>query len=72
MLYFFFAGMSTAHEVTVGRHMAMRVFGLSLITNIAVTNYDRVDALCHEEVLGICKERSGVMREVICDVIRQM
>ena len=64
--------MATAHEVTVGRHMAMRVFGLSLITNIAVMTYDRVDTLSHEEVLSICEQRSAVMRAVICDMIRQM
>ena len=41
-------GMSTAPEVTVARHMGMRVLGISLITNLALPDGAPAN---HEEVL---------------------
>lgn len=69
---FSFAGMSAAHEVTVARHVGIRVFGLSLITNRAVTTYDRVDTLSHEEVLSICSRRSEVVRDIISEMVGEL
>src|SRR5256886_17064488 len=43
-------GMSTAPEVVVARHMAMRVLGISLITNTATG--DDTEEVNHAEVLS--------------------
>ena len=49
-------GMSTCHEVTVARQCEMRVFGFSLITNIANLETDGAVKVTHEEVLQTAKE----------------
>jgi purine-nucleoside phosphorylase len=49
-------GMSTCHEVTVARQCGIRVFGFSLITNIANTDADNSVEVTHEEVLAAAKE----------------
>jgi len=43
-------GMSTVPEVVVARHMAMRVLGISLITNTATGGES--EEVNHEEVLA--------------------
>ena len=44
-------GMSTVPEVTVARHMGMRVLGISGISNMAIADPDSVEEADHEEVL---------------------
>ncbi|CAG2109351.1 unnamed protein product [Medioppia subpectinata] len=51
-------GMSTAHEVTVAHHCGLRVFGLSLITNQCISDYESKSAANHEEVLEAAKGRA--------------
>jgi purine-nucleoside phosphorylase len=46
-------GMSTVQECIAARTLGMKVFGLSLITNMAGGLGDTSDALDHHEVLGI-------------------
>ncbi|KAL0168067.1 hypothetical protein M9458_036289, partial [Cirrhinus mrigala] len=50
--------MSTVPEVVVARHCNMRVFGLSLITNKVVTDYDSTERANHEEVLQTTRMRT--------------
>ncbi|GAC1398107.1 MAG: purine nucleoside phosphorylase I, inosine and guanosine-specific [Ktedonobacteraceae bacterium] len=63
-------GMSTVPEVIVARHMGMRVFGMSLITNTATG--DESEEVNHQEVLtagnaaraGFAALMRGIVREV--------
>ena len=50
--------MSTVPEVLVARHAGMRVFGMSLITNMVITEYDSEVTANHEEVLETGRKRS--------------
>uniref|UniRef100_A0A3B5QV62 Purine nucleoside phosphorylase n=1 Tax=Xiphophorus maculatus TaxID=8083 RepID=A0A3B5QV62_XIPMA len=61
-------GMSTVHEVIVARHCGMRVFALSLITNLAVTDYDSEEKANHEEVLQAGKQRAEQMERLVSSV----
>jgi purine-nucleoside phosphorylase len=60
-------GMSTVQEVIVARHMNMKVFAMSVITDIGIRDDDNI--ITHEEVLQAAKEAepkfSTIFRELI-------
>ena len=60
------AGMSSAPEATVACHCGIKVFAMSLITNVCVTEYDCDDAATnHEEVLEVGRRRSADMQRLV-------
>jgi purine-nucleoside phosphorylase len=63
-------GMSTVQEVIVARHMKMRVFAMSVITDIGIREEDNV--ITHEEVLQAAKDAepkfSTIFRELIASL----
>lgn len=63
-------GMSTVQEVIVARHMGMRVFAMSVITDIGIRDDDNI--ITHEEVLEAAKQAepkfSAVFRELIASL----
>ena len=63
-------GMSTAPEVVVARHMAMRVLGLSLITNKATG--DDMEEVKHEEVLTAASAASAKFIQLMLGILRGM
>uniref|UniRef100_F1LBA4 Purine nucleoside phosphorylase n=1 Tax=Ascaris suum TaxID=6253 RepID=F1LBA4_ASCSU len=65
-------GMSTCHEVAVARQQGMRVFGLSLITNIANQNSDMVVEVAHTEVLDTAKEASERICKFVAELVKYM
>lgn len=64
--------MSTVHEVIIARHCGMRVFALSLITNLAVTDYDSEEKANHEEVLQTGKQRAEQMERLVSSVVNRI
>ena len=65
-------GMSTVHETTVACHSGMKVFAMSLITNMIVTDEDS-DVICnHEEVLQISSERAETMKTFVMRFVREL
>lgn len=65
-------GMSTCHEVTVARQCDMKVFGFSLITNIANLDTDTAVKVTHEEVLQIAKEGGERATAFVREIIRRI
>ncbi|KAE9551502.1 hypothetical protein FO519_005296 [Halicephalobus sp. NKZ332] len=65
-------GMSTAHEVTVARQCGIRVFGFSLITNIANTDADNSVEVTHEEVLQAAKEAGNRACNFVIRIIEEI
>ena len=59
-------------EVIGARHAGIRVFGLSLITNKAVTDYDDHEVACHDEVLKVGLQRCEQMKSLILKMIEQI
>ncbi|GMS96042.1 hypothetical protein PENTCL1PPCAC_18217, partial [Pristionchus entomophagus] len=62
-------GMSTCHEVTVARQCGIRVFGFSLITNIANLDADTSVVVSHEEVLQTADEAGERATQFIGEVL---
>ncbi|KAI3371650.1 hypothetical protein L3Q82_024213 [Scortum barcoo] len=65
-------GMSTVPEVVVARHCGLRVLGLSLITNMVVTNYDSKEKANHTEVLEITTLRTKDLQKFISNLITKI
>ncbi|KAK3570787.1 hypothetical protein QTP86_025428 [Hemibagrus guttatus] len=62
-------GMSTVPEVVVARHCGLRVFGLSLITNKVVCDYNSEERANHEEVLKTtCMRTQDIQCLVGCEL----
>lgn len=65
-------GMSTVHEVIVARHCGMRVFALSLITNLGVMDYDSEEKANHEDVLQAGKQRAEQMEQLVSSIVNRI
>ncbi|XP_056622731.1 purine nucleoside phosphorylase 6 [Triplophysa dalaica] len=65
-------GMSTVPEVVIARHCGVRVFGLSLITNKVVTDYDSKEKTNHEEVLETTRIRTEHLQKIVSHLVKNM
>lgn len=66
-------GMSTAHEVVAAKHCGLRVFGISLICNMCVMQYDtEIEAANHADVLEASQNRKKDLETLICRVIERI
>ncbi|XP_061678458.1 purine nucleoside phosphorylase 6 [Syngnathoides biaculeatus] len=65
-------GMSTVPEVVTARHCGLRVLGLSLITNKAVTDYDSNEKANHEEVLATTNVRAGDLQRLVRNLVTKV
>jgi purine-nucleoside phosphorylase len=65
-------GMSTVPEVTVARHMRMRVLGISGITNIAIADTTGQKETSHQEVLEAGKIIVPRLTTLIRGVLKQV
>lgn len=65
-------GMSTAPEVIVGVHCGFKCLGMSLVTNIVITDLENKEAANHEEVIEAAAQRAGDMEKLMKRVIRKL
>ena len=63
-------GMSTVPEVIVARHSGMRVFAISVITDLGVTDYPVI--ITHEEVLEAANAAAPLMASLVASVVQHM
>ena len=59
-------GMSTVPEVIVARHCGIRVFGISIITDLGVEG--KIQEVSHEEV----QEAANDVQPLMADIMREM
>ncbi|VDN92538.1 unnamed protein product [Brugia pahangi] len=65
-------GMSTCHEVVVACQMGMRVFGCSLITNIANLDHENAVMVTHEEVLKTGEEAQERTCSFVSEIVKNL
>jgi len=63
-------GMSTVPEVIVAKHGGMRVFGVSIVTDLGVEG--KIVEVTHEEVQHIAAAAEPKMSLIVKEVIRSM
>ena len=64
--------MSTCPEAVVAAHCGMQVFGMSLVTNQCVVDYNDNRTANHEEVLETGKERAHDIQNFVLKIIQLM
>ena len=62
-------GMSTVPEVIVAHHCGIRVFGMSIITDLGVEG--NIVEVSHEEVQRAANEAQPKMAEIMREMIRR-
>jgi purine-nucleoside phosphorylase len=60
-------GMSTVPEVIVAKHMGMKVFGMSVITDLGIR--DEMNTITHEEVLEAANAAAPIMAGLFTDLL---
>jgi purine-nucleoside phosphorylase len=63
-------GMSTVPEVIVARHMDMKVFGMSVVTDLGIR--DELNIITHEEVLEAANAAAPLMTKIFSEVLQQL
>ncbi|BHF74764.1 hypothetical protein SprV_0501785200 [Sparganum proliferum] len=66
------AGFSTAHETMVASHCGLKVFAMSLVTNMVIMDYDTPRITNHEEVLETSAKRSETMKELVTRLVTEL
>jgi purine-nucleoside phosphorylase len=61
-------GMSTVPEVIVARHGGMKVFGMSIITDLGIEGH--VENVSHEEVLKVATAQEPKMSLIVKELVR--
>ncbi|KAG7522105.1 purine nucleoside phosphorylase-like [Solea senegalensis] len=65
-------GMSTVPEVVVARHCGLNVLGVSLITNMAVMDYESTVKANHAEVLETTRHRTHDLERLVSNLITKI
>ena len=63
-------GMSTVPEVIVARHCGIRVFGVSIITNMGIT--DTPEVATHKEVQDASNKALPIVTKLVKELIKRM
>jgi purine-nucleoside phosphorylase len=62
-------GMSTVPEVIVARHCGIRVFGVSIVTDLG--GFDNPVEVSHEEVQEAANKAQPIMTELMREMIKR-
>lgn len=63
-------GMSTVPEVIVARHSGMKVFGMSIITDLGIEGH--LENVSHEEVLKVATDQEPKMSLIVKELVKSI
>ena len=63
-------GMSTVPEVIVARHSGMKVFGMSIITDLGIDGH--IENVSHEEVLRVATAQEPKMSLIVKELVKEI
>lgn len=63
-------GMSTVPEVIVARHSGMKVFGMSIITDLGIDGH--IENVSHEEVLKVATAQEPKMTLIVKELVKEI
>lgn len=63
-------GMSTVPEVIAARHMSMKCFGISIITDLGVPG--KIVKVTHEDVQRVAEESEPLLTEIFKSLVKQL
>ena len=63
-------GMSTVPEVIVAKHMGMKCFGMSVITDLGIR--EEMNEITHEEVLEAANAAAPIMAGLVTDLLKEL
>ena len=64
--------MSTLPEAIAARHCGMKVFAMSLVTNMVVLDYDVDEVANEEEVLLVGEQRSADLQKFMMRFVSEL
>ncbi|TPP61450.1 Purine nucleoside phosphorylase [Fasciola gigantica] len=65
-------GMSTVPEVLIARHCGLKVFAVSLVTNISILDEESKEKANHEEVLSTAAIRTITLQKIFEEMIKRI
>ncbi|KAI3383591.1 hypothetical protein SNEBB_007830 [Seison nebaliae] len=65
-------GMSTIPEVIAARHCGLKIFGLSLVTNVVNTSWETVQDVTHKEVVTMGEKYAERVKNLVVKMIERM
>lgn len=56
----------------MARHCGLRVFGLSLITNKVIKEYDSKETVDHLAVLEVSRKRASILQTLLTELVGKL
>lgn len=65
-------GMSTTHEAVVALHCGLKVLAFSIITDMAISEFDSTGTTNHEEIVKVANSRSKDAEELVVQFLAKL
>lgn len=64
--------MSTAHEAVVAKYCGMKVLALSIVTDMAISEFDAEETTDHAEICKIAKAKAKNVEALVSNFLKKL